>query len=91
MKQMVEMYIKLAELETKKEVNHIVYVSSLIIRVSVISTTTESTYHRNGILLTRPCEQDTNKKVTLPREIRSVRRLELVSIVCSLLWGSFLF
>lgn len=45
MKQMVEMYIKLAELETKKE--------------------------------------DTSKKVTLPREIRSVRQLELVPVVTS--------
>ncbi|XP_011028561.1 PREDICTED: serine/threonine-protein kinase ATM [Populus euphratica] len=43
MKQMVEIYIKLAELETKKE--------------------------------------DTNKKVSLPREIRSVRQLELVPVV----------
>lgn len=45
MKQMVEIYIKLAELETKRE--------------------------------------DTNKKVTLPREIRSVRQLELVPVVTS--------
>ncbi|KAK1363096.1 serine/threonine-protein kinase ATM, partial [Heracleum sosnowskyi] len=45
MKQMVEMYIKLAELETKKE--------------------------------------DTNKKVTLPRDIRSIRQLELVPVVTS--------
>ncbi|CAI9106195.1 OLC1v1005280C2 [Oldenlandia corymbosa var. corymbosa] len=43
MKQMVEIYIKLAELETKRE--------------------------------------DTNKRVTLPRDIRSVRELELVSAV----------
>ncbi|KAG0491470.1 hypothetical protein HPP92_004868 [Vanilla planifolia] len=43
MKQMVEIYIKLAELETKKE--------------------------------------DTNKKVPLPREIRSIRQLELVPVV----------
>lgn len=43
MKQMVEIYIKLAELETKKE--------------------------------------DTNKRVSLPREIRSVRQLELVPVV----------
>ncbi|XP_028124167.1 serine/threonine-protein kinase ATM-like isoform X3 [Camellia sinensis] len=40
MKQMVEIYIKLAELETKRK--------------------------------------DTNKKVTLPREIRSVQQLDLV-------------
>ncbi|CAL5444633.1 unnamed protein product [Camellia sinensis] len=45
MKQMVEIYIKLAELETKRE--------------------------------------DTHKKVTLPREIRSVRQLELVPVVTS--------
>ncbi|XP_017218492.1 serine/threonine-protein kinase ATM [Daucus carota subsp. sativus] len=45
MKQMVDMYIKLAELETKKE--------------------------------------DTNKKVTLPRDIRSIRQLELVPVVTS--------
>ncbi|XP_019058626.1 PREDICTED: serine/threonine-protein kinase ATM isoform X2 [Tarenaya hassleriana] len=43
MKQMVEIYIKLAELETRRE--------------------------------------DTNKRVTLPREIRSVKRLELVPVV----------
>lgn len=43
MKQMVEIYIKLAELETKRE--------------------------------------DTNKKVILPREIRSIRELELVPVV----------
>ncbi|XP_019197259.1 PREDICTED: serine/threonine-protein kinase ATM isoform X3 [Ipomoea nil] len=43
MKQMVEIYIKLAELETKRE--------------------------------------DTNKKVTLPRDIRSVRELELVPVI----------
>lgn len=45
MRQMVEIYIKLAELETKKE--------------------------------------DTNKKITLPREIRSVKELELVPVVTS--------
>ncbi|XP_073284364.1 serine/threonine-protein kinase ATM isoform X12 [Primulina huaijiensis] len=45
MKQMVEIYIKLAELETKSE--------------------------------------DTNKKVTLPRELRSIRELELVPVVTS--------
>ncbi|XP_073145738.1 serine/threonine-protein kinase ATM isoform X3 [Henckelia pumila] len=45
MKQMVEIYIKLAELETKRE--------------------------------------DTNKKVTMPRELRSVRELELVPVVTS--------
>ncbi|KAL3529546.1 hypothetical protein ACH5RR_008868 [Cinchona calisaya] len=45
MKQMVEIYIKLAELETKRE--------------------------------------DTNRKVTLPREIRSVRELELVPVLTS--------
>lgn len=45
MKQMVEIYIKLAELETRRE--------------------------------------DTNKKVNLPREIRSVRQLELVPVVTS--------
>ncbi|CAN6483726.1 unnamed protein product [Victoria cruziana] len=43
MKQMVEMYIKLAELETKKE--------------------------------------DTNKKMAIPRDIRSLRQLELVPVV----------
>ncbi|KAL8457793.1 hypothetical protein ACS0TY_035608 [Phlomoides rotata] len=45
MKQMVEVYIKLAEMETKRE--------------------------------------DTNKKVTLPRELRSVRELERVPVVTS--------
>ncbi|KAG9138050.1 hypothetical protein Leryth_001298 [Lithospermum erythrorhizon] len=45
MRQMVELYIKLAELETKKE--------------------------------------DTNKRITLPRDIRSVRELELVPVVTS--------
>lgn len=45
MKQMVEIYIKLAELETKRE--------------------------------------DMNKRITLPREIRSVRQLELVPVVTS--------
>ncbi|XP_073048609.1 serine/threonine-protein kinase ATM isoform X31 [Primulina eburnea] len=45
MKQMVEIYIKLAELETKRE--------------------------------------DTNKKVALPRELRSIRELELVPVVTS--------
>ncbi|KAL8261037.1 hypothetical protein R6Q59_025086 [Mikania micrantha] len=45
MKQMVEIYIRLAELETKRE--------------------------------------DTNKKIALPREIRSVRQLELVPVVTS--------
>ncbi|XP_075505013.1 serine/threonine-protein kinase ATM isoform X6 [Primulina tabacum] len=45
MKQMVEIYIKLAELETKSE--------------------------------------DTNKKVTLPRELRGIRELELVPVVTS--------
>lgn len=45
MKQMVEIYIRLAELETKRE--------------------------------------DTNKKLALPREIRSVRQLELVPVVTS--------
>ncbi|KAF3772764.1 Serine/threonine-protein kinase [Nymphaea thermarum] len=43
MKQMVEMYIKLAELETRKE--------------------------------------DTNKKIPVPRDIRSLRQLELVPVV----------
>ncbi|XP_031496138.1 serine/threonine-protein kinase ATM isoform X2 [Nymphaea colorata] len=43
MKQMVEIYIKLAELETRKE--------------------------------------DTNKKIAVPREIRSLRQLELVPVV----------
>ncbi|GAV63786.1 PI3_PI4_kinase domain-containing protein/FAT domain-containing protein/FATC domain-containing protein, partial [Cephalotus follicularis] len=43
MKQMVEIYIKLAELETRRE--------------------------------------DTNKRIVLPREIRSVRQLELVPVV----------
>ncbi|KAK9995769.1 hypothetical protein SO802_020455 [Lithocarpus litseifolius] len=43
MKQMVEIYIKLAELETRRE--------------------------------------DTNKRITLPREIRSLRQLELVPVV----------
>ncbi|KAK4479334.1 hypothetical protein RD792_014846 [Penstemon davidsonii] len=60
MKQMVEIYIKLAELETKRE--------------------------------------DTNKKVTLPRELRSIRELELVPVItsnvpvdrtCQYLEGSF--
>ncbi|KAK4394662.1 Serine/threonine-protein kinase ATM, partial [Sesamum angolense] len=45
MKQMVEIYIKLAEVETKRE--------------------------------------DTNKRVTLPRELRSVRQLELVPVITS--------
>ncbi|CAO2819072.1 unnamed protein product [Amaranthus hypochondriacus] len=45
MKQLVEIYIRLAELETKRE--------------------------------------DTNKKVTLPRDIRSVRELELVPVLTS--------
>ncbi|XP_024973398.1 serine/threonine-protein kinase ATM isoform X4 [Cynara cardunculus var. scolymus] len=45
MKQMVEIYIRLAELETKRE--------------------------------------DTNKKIALPRDIRSVRQLELVPVVTS--------
>ncbi|KAK9684733.1 hypothetical protein RND81_10G228300 [Saponaria officinalis] len=45
MKQMVEIYIKLAELETRRE--------------------------------------DTNKKVSLPRDIRSVRELELVPVLTS--------
>lgn len=45
MKQMVEIYIKLAELETKRE--------------------------------------DTNKRVALPRDIRSLRQLELVPVVTS--------
>ncbi|PIN15510.1 Non-specific serine/threonine protein kinase [Handroanthus impetiginosus] len=45
MKQMVEVYIKLAEMETKRE--------------------------------------DTNKRVPLPRELRSVRELELVPVVTS--------
>ncbi|XP_057952318.1 serine/threonine-protein kinase ATM [Malania oleifera] len=45
MKQMVEIYIKLAELETKRE--------------------------------------DTNKRILLPREIRSIRQLELVPVVTS--------
>nr|XP_027123123.1 serine/threonine-protein kinase ATM isoform X2 [Coffea arabica] len=45
MKQMVEIYIKLAEMETKRE--------------------------------------DTNRKVTLPRDIRSVRELELVPVITS--------
>ncbi|XP_020591737.1 serine/threonine-protein kinase ATM [Phalaenopsis equestris] len=45
MKQMVEIYIKLAELDTKKE--------------------------------------DINKKVPLPREVRSIRQLELVPVVTS--------
>ncbi|KAK1427643.1 hypothetical protein QVD17_16334 [Tagetes erecta] len=45
MKQMVEIYIRLAELETKRE--------------------------------------DTNKKISLPRDIRSVRQLELVPVVTS--------
>ncbi|KAL7139007.1 hypothetical protein ABFS83_09G021400 [Erythranthe nasuta] len=45
MKQMVEIYIKLAEMETKRE--------------------------------------DTNKRVALPREVRSVRELELVPVVTS--------
>ncbi|KAL2243936.1 UNVERIFIED_CONTAM: Serine/threonine-protein kinase ATM [Sesamum indicum] len=45
MKQMVEIYIKLAEMETKRE--------------------------------------DTNKRVTLPRELRSVRQLELVPVITS--------
>ncbi|XP_076932541.1 serine/threonine-protein kinase ATM-like isoform X2 [Bidens hawaiensis] len=45
MKQMVEIYIKLDELETKRE--------------------------------------DTNKKIALPRDIRSVRQLELVPVVTS--------
>ncbi|CAO2161842.1 unnamed protein product, partial [Urochloa humidicola] len=43
MKQMVEIYIKLAELETKKE--------------------------------------DTNKRIPLPREVRSICQLELVPVV----------
>ncbi|KAL3824832.1 hypothetical protein ACJIZ3_020861 [Penstemon smallii] len=60
MKQMVEIYIKLAELETKRE--------------------------------------DTNKKVNLPRELRSIRELELVPVItsnvpvdrtCQYLEGSF--
>ncbi|XP_074316262.1 serine/threonine-protein kinase ATM [Silene latifolia] len=45
MKQMVEIYIKLAELETRRE--------------------------------------DTNKKISLPRDIRSVRELELVPVLTS--------
>ncbi|CAA0826719.1 ataxia-telangiectasia mutated, partial [Striga hermonthica] len=45
MKQMVEVYIKLAEMETKRE--------------------------------------DTNKRVNLPRDIRSVRELELVPVITS--------
>ncbi|GJU96059.1 serine/threonine-protein kinase ATM isoform X1 [Tanacetum coccineum] len=45
MKHMVEIYIRLAELETKRE--------------------------------------DTNKKIALPREIRSVRQLELVPVITS--------
>ncbi|KAL6583807.1 hypothetical protein OROMI_003096 [Orobanche minor] len=45
MKQMVEIYIKLAEMETKRE--------------------------------------DTNKRVTLPRDVRSIRELELVPVVTS--------
>ncbi|XP_050221682.1 serine/threonine-protein kinase ATM isoform X2 [Mercurialis annua] len=47
MRQMVDIYIKLAELETRKE--------------------------------------DTNKRMTLPREIRSVRQLELVPVVTATL------
>lgn len=34
------------------------------------------------------CQQDTNKKVTLPREIRSIRQLELVSVLRYCFWFS---
>ncbi|KAH7658740.1 Non-specific serine/threonine protein kinase protein [Dioscorea alata] len=62
MRQMVEIYIRLAELETKKE--------------------------------------DTNKKVALPRDVRSIRQLELVPVVtasvpidpsCNYVEGSFTY
>ncbi|KAK9117160.1 hypothetical protein Sjap_016107 [Stephania japonica] len=64
MKQMVEIYIKLAELETKREMDKHVY------RYTVLNS--------SDTLL---CLQDTNKKIPLPRDIRSIRQLELVPVV----------
>lgn len=68
MKQMVEIYIKLAELETKKEVGSLFKQEHDFFFVfSMLTYSFHLTY----------C-QDTNKKIPLPREARSIGQLELV-------------
>jgi hypothetical protein len=65
---MVEIYIKLAELETKKEVSSLFKQEHGIFFVfSMLTYSFHLTY----------C-QDTNKKIPLPREARSIGQLELV-------------
>jgi ataxia telangiectasia mutated family protein len=69
MKQMVEIYIKLAELETKKEVGSLFKQEHdfFFFVFSMLTYSFHLTY----------C-QDTNKKIPLPREARSIGQLELV-------------
>lgn len=100
---MVEIYIKLAELETKREVSRCLHLLVILIFICfmfhssffisfffsldggggkacfIVSGTAAS--FAISQLTTRIFEQDTNKKVNLPREIRSIRDLELVSSI----------
>lgn len=71
MNQMVEAYIKLAELETKKEVLLIMPFHN----ISNIWNPNLFLYHYLSMFY----PQETNKRMQLPREIRSLKQLELVS------------
>jgi hypothetical protein len=68
MKQMVEIYIKLAELETKKEVSAL-FQKELGNFINI---------HHVDIIFHPTYCQDTNKRIPLPREVRSISQLELV-------------
>lgn len=87
MKQMVEIYIRLAEMETKREVKcfYIFHIHSfffpsiylkLFLSIGLPSNLENFIFHS---LLIGLFMQDTNKKVTLPRDLRNLPVLELVS------------
>ena len=77
MKQLVEIYIKLAEIDVKKEV---CFIFSSCRSVGICNRFTFQIYRLTINLFTFNV-QDMNKKLTLPRDIRSVRQLELVILV----------
>lgn len=88
---MVEIYIKLAELETRREVSHenlqlyffppLDKKSCVVLFSIFVLPFCEETVTSFSFLffsLTKLQKQDTNKRMTLPRELRSLRPLELV-------------
>lgn len=71
MKQMVEIYIKLAELETKKEVVDSFTFQAQTWKSFFLFSMLTYSFHLTYC-------QDTNKRIPLPREARSIGQLELV-------------